>query len=255
MAQSALVKRDVGAPLIPSVSCPNCGSEFDIPRPSDLRCFDGVRHPQQKAFLSAYVRNGGRVSTACKEVGIDRSLPYYWLKNNTEFAEAFEIAKELSILELESEAIRRGFEGVDKPVTYHGEITDTYKEFSDTLLIFTLKGLRPEKYRERFEHTGANGGPIDVNVGLDFGRLDVRMRQAALLIAEGKADSSDYVMLTKDEYRRLTGSSDSDSHTNRGSGPVIDVTPRAQAQVETGTDTDNSYDQLSIGELPTREEW
>lgn len=102
-----------------------------------------------------------------------------------------------------------------------------------------------------------HSGEVNVNVGLDFGRLDVRMRQAALLIAEGKASSDDYVMLTKDEYRQLTGGSDGNGNANRGSGPVIDVTPRAQAQVETSTDTDtdNSYDQLSIGELPTREEW
>ena len=35
-------------------------------------------------------------------------------------------------------------------------------DYSDTLLIFLLKGLRPQKYRERYEHTGANGGPIAI---------------------------------------------------------------------------------------------
>jgi hypothetical protein len=34
-------------------------------------------------------------------------------------------------------------------------------EYSDTLLIFLLKGIRPEKYRERFEHSGPEGGPIE----------------------------------------------------------------------------------------------
>jgi hypothetical protein len=38
------------------------------------------------------------------------------------------------------------------------------QEYSDTLLIFLLKGLRPEKYRERFEHSGpGKGGAILVS--------------------------------------------------------------------------------------------
>lgn len=33
---------------------------------------------------------------------------------------------------------------------------------SDTMLIFMLKGAAPEKYRERFEHSGPAGGPIQI---------------------------------------------------------------------------------------------
>ena len=39
---------------------------------------------------------------------------------------------------------------------YKDEVVTTIQEYSDTLLIFLLKGVRPQKYRElrQTEHTG-----------------------------------------------------------------------------------------------------
>lgn len=58
---------------------------------------------------------------------------------------------------MEQEAFRRAVEGTEKPVfgsmgfrMGSGEI-GRVREYSDTLLIFLLKGARPEKYRERTE--------------------------------------------------------------------------------------------------------
>lgn len=50
---------------------------------------------------------------------------------------------------LEAEVDRRAIEGIDHPVIYKGSITDSYKEYSDNLLMFRLKKLRPE-YRENY---------------------------------------------------------------------------------------------------------
>lgn len=50
--------------------------------------------------------------------------------------------------------------GVDEPVYYQGRSVGRVKRYSDVLLIFLLKGIRPDVYRERYEHTGADGGPI-----------------------------------------------------------------------------------------------
>jgi hypothetical protein len=67
---------------------------------------------------------------------------------------------------LEDEAIRRASEGVSRPVLYKGRqvfvngspIYET--EFSDTLLIALLKGLRPETYnRDRHEIMIPSIGP------------------------------------------------------------------------------------------------
>jgi hypothetical protein len=41
-----------------------------------------------------------------------------------------------------------------------GEAVRGAKDHSNTLLIFLLKARRKEKYAERQEHTGKDGGPI-----------------------------------------------------------------------------------------------
>ena len=58
---------------------------------------------------------------------------------------------------LEPEAIRRTVEGVEKPVYHQGRQVGTVREYSDTLLIFLLKGWKSERYTERREvfHRGA----------------------------------------------------------------------------------------------------
>ena len=69
---------------------------------------------------------------------------------------------------LEEEARRRAYVGFDEPVFGsggHGIGTvqvGVIRKYSDTLLIFLLKGIRPGKFREnhKHEHTGLNGGPI-----------------------------------------------------------------------------------------------
>ena len=74
------------------------------------------------------------------------------------FDAAFEDAMEEAADLLESEARRRAHDGVEEPVfgslggnQGSGEV-GRIRKYSDTLLIFLLKGARPDKYRERQEH-------------------------------------------------------------------------------------------------------
>ncbi|MFV0679999.1 terminase [Ottowia sp.] len=115
------------------------------------------------AFCAALSDTGGNVSRACKAVDISRQIAYQWRDLYPEFATAWEKAKAQGMEALEDEANRRAFEGFDEPVVYQGAITDTVKKYSDTLLIFLLKGGKPEKYRERAEISGPGGGPIEVS--------------------------------------------------------------------------------------------
>ncbi|MCH7474353.1 MAG: hypothetical protein IIA27_06745 [Gemmatimonadetes bacterium] len=92
---------------------------------------------------------------ACEVAGVGRSSHYRWLEKDPEYREAFELAKEDAADILEAEAYRRAVEGVEKPVGwYKGKPGGTVREYSDILLIFLLKALRPEKYRERVEMHG-----------------------------------------------------------------------------------------------------
>ncbi len=57
---------------------------------------------------------------------------------------------------LESEAYKRAVHGWNEPVGwYMGQAGGMVRKYSDVLLIFLLKGIRPDKYRERVELRGA----------------------------------------------------------------------------------------------------
>ena len=61
-------------------------------------------------------------------------------------------AAQMALGKLEAEIKRRGVESIDHPVIYKGEITNTYKDYSDNLLMFRTKRLDPE-YRDSYQPT------------------------------------------------------------------------------------------------------
>lgn len=103
---------------------------------------------KREKFLE-YYREIGIVRDAANLAGIDRTSVYRWINSDEEFAKQFKEAKEEAVEKLEREAIRRAAEGVEKPVFYKGERIDIVREYSDNLLMFLLKGMKPEKYAER----------------------------------------------------------------------------------------------------------
>ena len=115
---------------------------------------------KKERILAVIRETGGNVSRACEQAEIPRKTAYNWKSEDAEFADKWEEAVEQGTEELEQEARRRAFNGVDEPVFYQGETCGTVRKYSDTLLIFLLKGRRPEKYRDRHELTGAEGAPL-----------------------------------------------------------------------------------------------
>jgi hypothetical protein len=153
------------------------------------------RTPKKAAFLAAFAETG-IVKAAAETAGISPKHTYYWLRNDQKFAEAFQQAKESAIEKLESEARRRAEDGVARLKFHNGRLimipdpagrTERVKvpakrcrsngrwvtepehwepvpvmvpyvehEYSDTLLIFLLKALRPEKYRDNHLVTSSN---------------------------------------------------------------------------------------------------
>ncbi len=65
---------------------------------------------------------------------------------------------------IEGEAFRRAVHGVEKPTGwYQGKPGAMVREYSDVLAIFLLKGLRPERYKDRVEMRGALAN-LDLNL-------------------------------------------------------------------------------------------
>ena len=124
---------------------------------------DKIPHPKKAAFLAA-LAEVGNITQAAEIAGIDRKTHYIWMKNDPDYSAAYEAAMEQAADRLEQEARRRAVEGVAKPVFYQGRQVGVVQEYSDTLLIFLLKGARPEKYAERYDQriSGPGGGPLQI---------------------------------------------------------------------------------------------
>lgn len=102
------------------------------------------------------------IGRAARYAGITRRQVYRWIESSEKFAAEFEDVKKEVIEQLEIEADRRAVAGVNKPVFYKGRKVSSIREYSDTLLMFRLKGLAPERYRERHEISGPDGGPVEI---------------------------------------------------------------------------------------------
>jgi hypothetical protein len=115
----------------------------------DEPLFATISNPKRRAFLAAFA-SCGHVVAAAKEAGISWTSHYNWLKaeDSAAYTEAFNRAREIAGDIAEGEIYRRAFLGYDHPVIHQGAITTTYKDYSDMLAMFWLKGLKPERYRE-----------------------------------------------------------------------------------------------------------
>lgn len=148
---------------------------------------DTIRHPKKRAFLAAYAACGN-VTLAAEGAGIHRTLHYRWLGDDLTYADAFRQAEEQAADRLEQAARARAVGGVEsrRLILYRGEpvidwsvpgawvddggkpwregssrgrkrwtgafLYEVETKYSDTLLIFLLKGARPDKYAERHKH-------------------------------------------------------------------------------------------------------
>lgn len=139
--------------------------------------FDAIGHKKKRAFLAAYAETG-TVKAACEAAEISRATFYtkQW-QEDEDFRAAFAHAQDMAAETLENEARRRAVEGVKEPVGwYKGQPGGYVTRYSDTLLIFLMKGAMPEKYRERYEHTGPGGAALTFNIDISSnGRPDNRV--------------------------------------------------------------------------------
>jgi hypothetical protein len=110
-------------------------------------------HPKKTAFLAAYAECGV-ISRACKIADIGRTTYYDWMDSDSSFVAAFGEAHAHAVESMEAEARRRAIEGWDEPVFHEGSVCGYKRKFSDTLLIFMLKGAKPETYRDSLSVEG-----------------------------------------------------------------------------------------------------
>lgn len=125
-------------------------------QPSGGADFPKILHPKKRAFLAAFSRSGSR-TRAAKRARVDRKTHYNWLKEDPDYAQAFAQAEYEAADAIEDSMADLAFDG------------------NVTAGIFLLKGLRPEKYRERSEVKLP--GLSDLAERLAAGRMRAAQRQ------------------------------------------------------------------------------
>jgi hypothetical protein len=110
----------------------------------------------QSVFLSSF-RQCGNITKSSEAAEVTRQAVFYAHKRDPDFRALYEEAKEESIERLEDVARKRATES------------------SDNLLIFLLKAMRPEMYREIVRNENIN---VNMNANLD--RLDRQLTDSQI---------------------------------------------------------------------------
>lgn len=113
-------------------------------------------------FLRAFARHG-IISDGTVAAGITYRTFYRWKRDDETFNEDCKTAETMANDLMEREARRRAIDGFERPIIYQGEVTGEYTDFSDALLTTLMKGNKPEKYKERTQHSGSIGRPLTLD--------------------------------------------------------------------------------------------
>jgi hypothetical protein len=132
-------------------------------RPTDYR----PEYVEEAAKLSAL---GATDAQMADFFGVVISTFYLWRNTHPEFSDAIKLSKQEADKRVEQSLYHRaiGYERDSVKIfcSKDGEITQVpYREYvppDATSMIFWLKNRKPAEWRDRQEHTGADGGPIQI---------------------------------------------------------------------------------------------
>jgi len=133
----------------------------------------------------------GKHTTAAEFAGIDRLAAFHQRRSDPEFAAACEQAIQAASESLEAEAIRRAKEGVQR-LKFNSKTGEAYRdprtgeyyvehEYSDTLMTLLLRGLRPDRYRDRSSVEMEHSGGVQVEEAIYVNLPPIIMAPPALL--------------------------------------------------------------------------
>lgn len=111
--------------------------------------------PEWKATFLKVLSETGHVGKACEAANVSRTEVWHQRKGllaDVEFGRAYDEAKlrfsEIRVDMLEEELLRRSHDGVDEPVFFGGAECGKIRKYSDSLLQFALRSLKPDTYRD-----------------------------------------------------------------------------------------------------------
>jgi len=143
-----------------------------------------ISHLWTESFLAALAASGN-VSDAARRSHVDRGTVYERRDKDPEFKAAWNEALEAATEALELEARRRAHDGTVKPVFYKGSRCDGdhVREYSDALMMFLLRSLKPLKYRENVKHEHEG----DLTIRVEYASPDYPIEPSDPVASEGLA--------------------------------------------------------------------
>jgi hypothetical protein len=101
-----------------------------------------VRTPKKRAVFLKALAETGTVTHACRAAKLPRQTAYDWRAADPEFAKQWTDAIDVVADRIENALLTLALKCAD----------DNHPPKATTAAIFLLKGLRPEKFRERHDH-------------------------------------------------------------------------------------------------------
>jgi hypothetical protein len=115
-------------------------------------------------FIDGLAQGAG-VKAAADRAGLSHIICYARRKQDQEFANLWDEAREIGFAELEDEAKRRAHTGVLEPVFYQGSECGHVRKYSDQLLMFLMQG-NMDKYKKKLDLTHKGG------ISVSFDKVD-----------------------------------------------------------------------------------
>ena len=170
---------------------------------NDSRVF--LAKKKRRVFLKVLAQTG-RVVEAARACGYtDTATLQQFRRNDEDFAEAWDHALEAAAHILEDEIWRRAKEGVLEPVFYKGAVAGYKTNYSDTLAMFILRGLKPGMYREN-----QRGGDTNINFGIAVlpmtAQNDEQWEQRAVLMHQEQKTITIEAKPVENQMARITRS-------------------------------------------------
>lgn len=203
----------------------------------------GKTDGQIKRFCEGYAIKG-TITGAARYAGVDPSYHYKWLECDAEYPAEFKLAHLKASEALVEEGRRRALEGVEEPTGWYQGVPGGFvKRYSDSLLIFLIKGAFPDIYKDRHEHTGKNGGPIEVQSTVTIEQFPVWLKQAIVVVSSGVEIDPEVEKVLRDHFEqkfleaeKRVGSGSTSGQTQPqlidSSEPVIDFAVESVSESE-----------------------
>ena len=143
--------------------------------PARLRT--GRTTEKARALFLAALSKCGNIGESCRAAGIGRSTLYEHRAKSRPFSAAWDAALDEAADVLEAEVRRRGMTGVLTAVYHRGKVVGRVRRYSDTLLIFLLKSVKPERFDDqaRLRKLAAAGDLPAVDTAMELARLTQQM--------------------------------------------------------------------------------